>query len=382
MKNQVQPRSTLKPLQALELFAGAGGLGLGLEWAGINVAVANEFERVFAETYAANHGRTEVFQGDILDKTLRARLLRASKGVDLVVGGPPCQGFSTVGSKKEHDPRNRLFYAFLEVVRDIRPKAVLFENVSGFRRMYAGRAFHALHAGLEKLGYFVPSSNCRILNAANYGVPQLRQRTFVVAFRSPTPFAFPEATHALETDLFSTTKALTLKDALSDLPVVAMGEKATRYRTAPANEYQRMMRTGVKDDALLEQEGPNHGEKLMRMIRHVTDGGTVLDIPKRLRPRGYFANTYARLWWDRPSTTITRNLGTPSSSRCIHPLVDRGLTTREGARLQSFPDGYFFVGTRSEKNLQIGNAVPPLLGLAVGSSIMEAMGRAASSRVA
>ena len=368
MKSQNQFR-------ALDLFAGAGGLGLGLARVGFHVVAANEYEQVFCESYALNHPETRVICGDILSSVIREDIYHTAKGVDLVAGGPPCQGFSTVGSKNESDPRNRLFNAFLEVVAQLRPKAVLFENVSGFRRMYDSRAFNALCDGLAKLNYFVPENNCRLLNAVHFGVPQIRLRTFVVAFRDACDFSFPKPTHATEPDMFAGQKALTLQDALSDLPVVAMGETASSYAGPPQNEYQRLMRIGVPAAALMEQDGPNHGLKLMKIMQHVPTGGTVADVPEELRPRSYFANTYSRLWWDKPSTTITRNLGTPSSSRCIHPLADRGLTTREGARLQGFPDAYRFAGNRSEKNLQIGNAVTPILASVVGAAIVQALGQ-------
>ncbi|MGD9782945.1 MAG: DNA cytosine methyltransferase [Kiritimatiellia bacterium] len=356
-----------RPPSALDLFAGAGGLGLGLEWAGFDVKAANEYEDVFAATYADNHPQTHVFPGDVLDRNVRSKLLAAAQGVDLVAGGPPCQGFSTVGKKNETDPRNRLFYAFLGIVRDLRPRAVLFENVGGFRRMYEGRAFAALVQGLEELGYASP--HFAILNAVNHGVPQLRERTFVVAFREDRPFRFPAPTHAPAQDPLCEKRYLTLADALSDLPPVASGETSDRYLRAPANSYQTFMRKGA-GRVLTEQDGPWHGPKLLNVISRVPPGGTILDVPPELRPKSCFANTYSRLWWDRPSTTITRNLGTPSSSRCIHPHADRGLTTREGARLQSFPDRYRFSGSRIQKNLQIGNAVPPLLAQALGQSIL------------
>ena len=375
-----KPRKPRTP-SALDLFAGAGGLGLGLEWAGFEVKAANEYEEVFAATYADNHPQTDVFPGDVLNGKVRSRLLAAAKGVDLVAGGPPCQGFSTVGKKDEEDPRNRLFYAFLGIVRDLRPRAVLFENVSGFRRMYGGRAFIALTQGLKELDYAAP--HFAILNAANHGVPQFRERTFVVAFREDRPFRFPAPTHAPAQDLFNKTPYLTLADALSDLPPVESGAASDRYLCAPANSYQAFMREGA-GDILTEQEGPWHGPKLMNVISRVPPGGTILDVPPEFRPKSCFANTYSRLWWDRPATTITRNLGTPSSSRCIHPHVNRGLTTREGARLQSFPDRYRFSGSRIQKNLQIGNAVPPLLAMALGQSILAGLdfsgaGRAAKS---
>jgi DNA (cytosine-5)-methyltransferase 1 len=358
------------PPAVLDLFAGAGGLGLGLTEAGFRVQAANEYESVFAATYALNHPETAVVAGNVLDSRIRADLLAAARGVALVAGGPPCQGFSTVGKKDENDPRNKLFYAFLEIVGTLQPRAVLFENVSGFRRMYGGRAFQALQQGLEDLGYAAP--HWAILNAMDFGVPQSRARTFVVAFREQTPFRFPEPTHGDRGDLFRKKKALTLEDALSDLPVVASGESGDRYRLPPQNGYQKAMRKGA-GKTLTEQEGPWHGERLLSVLAHVPAGGSILDVPEELRPQSYFANTYSRLWWDRPSTTITRNLGTPSSSRCIHPQVDRGLTTREGARLQSFPDAYRFTGSRILKNLQIGNAVPPLLAKALGTEIFRAL---------
>ena len=358
------------PPAALDLFAGAGGLGLGLTWAGFRVQAANEYERVFAETYARNHPETAVVAGNVLDPAVRAQLLAAAQGVDLVAGGPPCQGFSTVGKKDEDDPRNRLFYAFLDVVAHLRPRAVLFENVSGFRRMYGGRAFQALYRGLEDLGYATPQ--CEILNALEYGVPQARLRTFVVAFRKETAFRFPEPTHGERGEVFRRRPPLTLADALSDLPPVRSGESADRYLRPPQNDYQRKLRAGA-GETLTEHVGPWHGARLLNVLAHVPPGGSILDVPAELRPKSCFANTYARLWWERPSTTITRNFGTPSSSRCIHPLFDRGLTTREGARLQSFPDRYEFAGSRIRKNLQIGNAVPPLLAEALGREIFRAL---------
>lgn len=354
----------------LDLFAGAGGLGLGLTWAGFRIQAANEFEAVFAATYARNHPETAVVPGDVLDAAVRRKLCAAAHGVDVVAGGPPCQGFSTVGKKDENDPRNRLFYAFLDLAGELRPRAVLFENVGGFRRMYGGRAFQALCQGLADRGY--AALHCALLNALDFGVPQSRQRTFVIAFREEIPFHFPQPTHGKSTDLFAKRDYLTLADALSDLPLVKSGEAGAHYGSAPQNAYQKAMRKG-SGRKLTEHEGPWHGAKLMAVMARVPPGGTIADVPPELRPRAYFANTYARLWWDRPSTTITRNFGAPSSSRCIHPLVDRGLTTREGARLQGFPDGYRFAGSRIQKNLQIGNAVPPLLALALGREIFRTL---------
>jgi DNA (cytosine-5)-methyltransferase 1 len=353
----------------MDLFAGAGGLGLGLTWAGFDVLVANEFEPVFSATYRANHPKTEMICGDITHQAILAQLGAFAGSIDLLAGGPPCQGFSTVGKKDEEDPRNRLFFTFLEVVKLVRPRMVLFENVSGFKRMYEGRAYQRLVSLLGAEGY---STSHAILDAQDYGVPQSRLRTFVVGLAGPGKFIFPEPTHMASVSLFGGERYLTLEAALSDLPLVHSGESACAYASDPQNPFQERMRMGASDE-LTEHDGPWHGEKLLHMISHVPKGGSIQDIPEALRPKSYFANTYSRLWWDRPAPTITRNLGTPSSSRCIHPFSDRGLSTREGARLQSFPDSYRFTGTRSEKNLQIGNAVPPLLGEAMGRALIQVL---------
>lgn len=354
-------------IRALDLFAGCGGLSLGLEMAGIRAVAANELEPIFCETYRLNHPEAHAIQGSILDPAVFQAIEKAGRGADLVAGGPPCQGFSTLGKKDERDPRNQLFLAFLRMIESVGPRMVLFENVAGFKRLYQGRAFDALAENFDRMGY---RFDAHVLNAAAYGVPQLRERTIVVAWpkRDPRPFAFPEPTHAEREDLFGHARFLTMRDALSDLPIVGMGEARDAYASPAQNRFQARMRKDL-DSALTEHEGPNHGPKLMSVIATVPPGGSIQDVPLTMRPRGYFLNTYARLWWDRPATTITRNLGTPSSSRCIHPLADRGLTTREGARLQSFPDTFRFIGSRSQKNLQIGNAVPPLLGLAIGTAI-------------
>lgn len=167
-------------------------------------------------------------------------------------------------------------------------------------------------------------------------------------------------------------KHITLGEAIGDLPFISAGETAYEYSSTPQNEYQILMRNN-EPKKLMNHSASSHGETLMRVIRNVPEGGIQKDIPTEFRPKSGFPNSYGRLWWDRPSMTITRNLGTPSSARCIHPKCDRALTTREGARLQSFPDNYIFYGSRSKMNLQIGNAVPPLLAKALANQIKKAL---------
>ena len=163
---------------------------------------------------------------------------------------------------------------------------------------------------------------------------------------------------------------LTLEEAISDLPFIKTNEESFEYSTDPENEFQKLMRRNAPEK-VMDHNAPKNNEKLVKIMELLPDGGTPEDLPENLRPTSGFKNTYCRLWWKRPTPTITRNLSTPSSSRCIHPRAPRPLTTREGARIQCFPDDYKFYGSRSDRNLQIGNAVPTFLSNALAMSILE-----------
>ena len=351
---------------AIELFAGAGGLSVGLENAGFQVVLANEIMPDFAATLKANHPGTRVIAEDIHKIDFRAELAKLGlESVDALSGGPPCQGFSTIGSKNRKDPRNSLFYEYLRAVAETNPKYTIFENVSGFKRMYGGFAYETLVRELSELGY---DTAFGILNAADYGAPQIRLRTIVVGWkRGLPPVTLPKPTHGTAPGL---KPFVTLMDAIGDLPPLQAGESVRLYGRPPLTEYQRRLR-GDRE-TLLDHDAANYGEKMREILRTIPPGGSIKDLPERLRPKSGYANTYARLLPDVPSPTITRNFGTPSSSRCVHPFQPRALSTREGARLQGFPDDYVFTGGKQSKNLQIGNAVPPILGEAVANSVMLA----------
>lgn len=362
-------------MNAIDLFCGAGGFSVGLVKSGFNVVFANDINRDACSTYKVNHPNTHVFWGDIsqLNGKQILEMVKLSVGdIDIVVGGPPCQGFSTVGKKNENDPRNNLFFHYFKIVEGIEPKMVLFENVTGLKKLYSGRIYEAILKEFERLGYRV---DCKILNALNYGVPQNRERIFIIGYKPEIIFKWPLPTHGNnEENLFFSIKLqkpLTFCDAVSDLPFINAGESADYYSTPPQNEYQAERRKNCFK--LTEHVAFNHGKKILSVIEMVPPGGSIQDVPEKFRPQKYFTNTYARLWWDRPATTITRNFGTPSSSRCIHPKLNRGLTAREGARLQSFDDDYIFIGSRSSKKLQIGNAVPPLLAEAILKEVYKSI---------
>jgi len=356
---------------AVELFSGAGGLSIGLEKAGFRIVLANEIEKDFATTFKLNHPDTNVLCNDIHNINFKdeVKKLGISK-IDLLSGGPPCQGFSTVGSKNEKDPRNSLFYEYLRAVKELNPNYVIFENVSGFKNMYEGKAYNTLISELRKLDY---DSHSAILEASDFGLPQIRKRTIVVGWKKGRhPVYLPSPTHFLGNNLFGLEK-ITLMDAISDLPELSANDSNSCYSLPPQNIYQEEMRKNMWENVLTEHNSSNYGSKMLEILSLIPNGGSVNDLPERLRPKKYFANTYARLLPDQPAPTITRNFGTPSSSRCVHPYQNRALSTREGARLQGFPDCYVFYGSKTSKNLQIGNAVPPVFGKVIAESIIKAM---------
>jgi len=211
-----------------------------------------------------------------------------------------------------------------------------------------------------------------LLNASDFGLPQIRKRTIVIGYKHGLPAVhLPTATHETAPSLFGRPSKLTLMDAISDLPPLTANTASSRYESSPHNDYQRKLRAECQ--TLSEHNSANYGEKMREILSLIPHGGTVANLPQHLRPKSYFSNTYARLIPDQPSPTITRNFGTPSSSRCIHPYQNRALSTREGARLQGFPDNYRFAGSKTSKNLQIGNAVPPIFGEIIAKQIMQSI---------
>ena len=269
-----------------------------------------------------------------------------------------------------NDPRGELFQEYYRVLKKLNPTLYLFENVKGLLSMKKGELLQTIISLFESLGYRV---QYKILNSADYGVPQIRERVIIFGTKLDKEYIYPQPTHSNSNkNLFeyNLKPYLTLAEAISDLPFIKSNEESFEYATKPQNEFQKLMRKNAPH-RLTEHKAPKNNDKLVKLMESLPDGGSPKDIPKELRPKSGFGNTYCRLWWNRPSTTITRNLSTPSSSRCIHPKAPRPLTTREGARIQCFPDDYIFYGSRGSKNLQIGNAVPTFLSIALKDSIKE-----------
>ena len=368
--------SKAKKLKVIDLFSGVGGLSYGFAHDdNFEIVAANEILPNMAKAYSLNHPTVKVYAEDIkdfsADKIEKDLGIKPSE-IDIIVGGPPCQAYSTVGKRLIDDPRGKLFQEYYRVLKEFNPKLFLFENVKGLLSMQDGELLKTIISLFESLGYKV---KYKLLNAADYGAPQIRERVIIIGSKLKTEFEYPEPTHYNpedENNLFknSLKPYLTLEEAISDLPFIKTNEESFEYANEPQNEFQKLMRKNAPEK-LMDHSSPKNNDKLVKIMESLPDGGTPEDLPESLRPTSGFKNTYCRLWWKRPSTTITRNLSTPSSSRCIHPKAPRPLTTREGARIQCFPDDYQFYGSRGDRNLQIGNAVPTFLSNAVAKAILK-----------
>lgn len=353
-----------KKYRVIDLFAGVGGLSYGFATnANFEIVMANEYDKDIAKAYKLNHPSVEVIVGDIKNITENdLEKYIGKEGIDLIVGGPPCQSYSTLG-KRKMDDRAHLFEEYCRILSIVKPKAFVYENVQGLLSMQKGKLIEIIKEKFSELGYDL---KIKVLNAVDYGVPQFRSRVILVGMLGKNIFEYPEPTHGEGLIPY-----VTVEDALSDLPKLKSGEEKNEYATKPSNEFQKRIRKN--NEILTDNIAPKNGNHLIRIMEALPDGGSKEDLPIEIRPKSGYGNTYAKMWWKKPAPTITRNFATPSSSRCIHPRDSRAMTTREGARLQSFPDDYKFYGSRTTKNLEIGNAVPPFLSIVIAKKIQKAL---------
>jgi len=352
-------------IEFVDLFAGAGGLSEGLENAGFEPLHAVEVDGDARTTYAQNR---DGFEPDDLTEDIRdvdtdeITETVGEQSVDLVAGGPPCQGFSEVVSPDGSDDRNHLFTYFIQWVDELRPDAAIFENVRGMENTADGKFLDAVKESFANIGYEVTPN---VVTASDFGVPQHRRRLIVLAFKGEAP---EHSIDGFEMDPVQTPGVI---DGIGDLPEVAAGEEAVEYDQSPETVIQNDLRGN--NDELTMHQAANHDEDMVEMIAHISDGGNRTEIPDELQPSSGYHNSYSRLDSREPAVAITSNMSKPSSARCIHPFQDRGLTPREGARLQTFPDSYRFTGGLVSIRQQIGNAVPPYLGEALGYYLKEAV---------
>lgn len=316
--------------------------------------LASDYWADAAKTYAHNMPGHPYIQRDIRDLSVQELTRMLPSKPDWIVGGPPCQGYSTVGKRNRQDPRNVLFLEFRRIVEGIMPNGFVIENVLGLKDMSYEQEVAESFRGL---GYQV---KFMVLTAAEHGVPQLRRRVVFVGHRERGIFQGPAKTHDVDT-------YVSVNEAIGDLPALGPGQATTEYEADPFTTYQKEIR---EESPLLQGHSVSkHPPHLVKAISYIPDGGNRKSIPDRFQPTGGFHNSYSRLASWLPAVAITQNLGKPSGTRCIHPSQDRGLTTREGARLQSFPDRFHFLGPVTSQRLQVGNAVPPRLSQALGEAL-------------
>jgi len=363
-------------LTAIDLFCGAGGLSEGFRQAGFHVLVGNDYDTAAGATFEATHSKAKFLPGSI-QKYMASDFLRAAqvkKGeLDCLIGGPPCQGFSVYNHQRGlHDERSSLYREYLRVVEGLNPKWVVLENVTGMTSAGGGAAVDSILAGLKELGYHVEK---KILRAEEYGVPQERRRIVFLGNRMGLPVIWPEQSHGPDLGV----PFVTIADAIGDLPPLANGEAAssTKYARAPGSAYQKMMRR--QSPGVLNHSAPRLSAINIERMQHIPPGGSWRDIPVHLLPKGMqkahrsdHTKRYGRLRWDGLSSTILTKCDLHWGAY-IHPDQDRSLTVREAARLQSFQDSFVFHGSRTEQYVQVGNAVPPLLGAKIAKGVADAL---------
>jgi len=355
-------RHAITKMQGIDLFSGAGGMSAGAVECGIAIQYAVEADSFAAQTFAQNHKQTKLFDVDI--KTVQGCHFAAlDRSVPVVIfGGPPCQGFSTSNQRNRSltNKNNWLYREYLRLVNEIKPDWVVFENVKGLIETESGFFLDAVLSKLKASGY---STSLFILNSADYGVPQKRNRLFIIASLHGLEISAPEPT---------VTKHVTVAQAIRDLPEVENGDLTDEreYSLPARNVYAKTLRGSLK--TCCNNLVTANAAHIIERYSHIPQGGNWENIPKSLMANYADASRchtgiYRRLKEDEPSVVI----GNFRKNMLIHPWKNRGLSVREAARLQSFPDSFSFFGSIGFQQQQVGNAVPPLLAKAVFAQIVN-----------
>lgn len=346
-----------KKLTAVDIFSGAGGMSVGASMAGIEVAVAVEYDKHAAATFKANHPKAEIISKDIREVSLAKKYINPF----ILFGGPPCQGFSTSNTKTRNseNTNNSLFWEYIRQVKELTPEWFVFENVEGIKSFDKGTVVERLEKEFQKLGYI---TKWDVLTASDYGVPQNRNRFFMIGNRINIDFVFPEKNEQI----------VTVKEAIEDLPILNNGDSFDEldYREMSISSYAKLMRGSTKK--VFQNYVSRNKDYVIERYTHIKPGQNWRAIPEKLMKN--YADTqnchsgiYKRLDPNSPSVVIANY----RKNMLIHPFEDRGLSVREAARIQSFPDDFVFKGNLSFQQQQIGNAVPPLLAKAIFTQIIK-----------
>ena len=368
-------------MRVIDLFAGVGGMSEGFRKAGYKVILANEIDKSISESYVKNHPETEMINDDI--KNILPIIKEKKLDVDVIIGGPPCQGFSMAGAriranKSEqflNDPRNFLFRHYFSIVQETEPQFFVMENVPGMLSMSNGEIIKEIENIFSNDNNFKNGRYYlykKILNAHDYGVPQERHRLVIIGSKKDIDFEKILEVTRLEMIETGEISQRTIEDAISDLNWLESGEGSfeQEYRIDSLTDYQKERRKGSKK--LYNHIATNHNEVALSRMRELKQGGRRLDLKDGERIKSVHSGAYGRMRWDEPSKTIITRFDTPSSGVYVHPERTRTITAREAARIQSFDDNFVFYGNKTSINKQIGNAVPPLLAYYLAKVIKKA----------
>lgn len=351
-----------KEFRVLDLFCGAGGLSWGLHKnRNFKTMVSLDFDSKAAYTFKRNMPETEVVVGDITDPIIKEKIitLAKEKKVNMIAGGPPCQGYSMKGKKLGlADPRNFLFREYLNIVEQLQPEVFVIENVKGLLTSSNGWFRDEIIHSITELGYCVEYG---ILNAADFGVPQSRERTIFICSKN-NAISLPNPTVSNKT---------TVRDAISDLSYLNSGEGdfEQEYCLEAKSDYQRLMRKGsVK---LYNHKASNHKDVAIEKLKLIPPEQGKECLPEEMLGKQKFKTTWGRLKWDDVSPTIDTRFDASSNGTNNHPYLHRAITPREAARIQSFDDKFIFYGSKVHVRKQVGNAVPPLLAKAIADQIED-----------
>lgn len=344
----------MKAINVIDFFCGCGGLSYGFEKAGYNVLLGIDNDEMALKTFELNHTGAKTICGDITEVTYENQIkeLIGDTKIDVVVGGPPCQGMSLSGPRRFDDPRNKLYLSYIRLVEEIQPRAFVIENVPGLLSLFKGEIKNSIIAKLTALGYKV---NFEIMLASEHGVPQNRKRVVFVGIKE-NEFSFPKALKDVTT----------CSMALSDLPTLEneLGESVMEYTSAPQNEYQVLMRENSTQ--VQNHIAAAHSEKIKHIISLVPDGGNYKDLPPSYQATRNFHVAWTRFNSEKPAPTIDTG-----HRHHFHYKYNRVPTVRESARLQSFPDDFIFLGNKTQQFRQVGNAVPPLMAQRIAQKLLD-----------
>lgn len=359
------------PYNVVSIFSGGGGLDLGFAQEQYNIVWAIDNNENAVATYKANIGE------HIICSDINSIDLESIPKADVVIGGPPCQSFSLAGKRDVNDERGKLVWRYIQIINQIQPKAFVFENVTGLlsaKNADGEKIIDLLQKAFTGIGYTLST---KIVNAADYGVPQRRRRVLIVGLKNGERFCFPKETHS-ENGEDGLLPYVSAEEALGDLPKATTKDNVSlKYSKTPQNTYQRMMRS---NGSVTEHAIPSMSELDKYIVSHVKPGGNYMDIPRdvpsarirRLQREGGHTTCYGRLSPDKPAYTINTYFNRPNVGCNIHYSEDRLITVREALRLQSFPDSYKIISKNKQgKNLIVGNAVPPILAKAIATSLKE-----------